>query len=328
MKKLLLLLCHYPFDEKNRQPLSHLIREVTDWGKLVKLINAHGIIALAAYNIKEAGLEKEIPPDAMAILENGYRKNMVRNAWLAERWKEVNSILCNTGIKHILLKGMALEHTLYDSKGLRQMSDNDILIKQEDSFKAWHLLQKEGFTSEPLKSPLFKKIMFDYGRHMPALYKDGYVIEIHTKLFNRAISDVYTFDTIFNNAVEISINNIKAFILPKEVQQKYLIEHFKHHNLTGECQLRLYTDIRLSDHTISLKFPDNFILDPIQFSKTKYRKALYRTNIRSILWKHRFRFIMGDTFPSLSWMKERYGCNGVRALLRYPFRIGKLRWLI
>lgn len=328
MRELLILLCRYPFDETKRETLSKLIKEVKEWDKMVKLINAHGIIALAAYNIKESGLEKEVPGNIMAIFENGYRKNLVRNAWLTERWKEVNSILCNAGIQHILLKGMALEHTLYDSKGLRQMSDNDILIIHDDSFKAWYLLQKKGFKSETFKSPLFRKIMFDFGRHMPALYKDGYVIEIHNKLFDRRISDAYSSDYAFSNAVEISLSNTKAFILPYELQQRYLLEHFEHHTLTGECQLRLYTDIVLSDNTISLKFPDNFISDPIQIYKPKYRKALYRSNIHSIPRKHRLRFIIGDTFPSLEWMKERYGCNGVRALLRYPFRIGKLRWLI
>ncbi len=72
MRDLLLLLCQYPYKEKNRETLSKLLREVQDWHSMVKLINAHGIIALAAYNLKEAGLEKEIPVEAMAILENGY----------------------------------------------------------------------------------------------------------------------------------------------------------------------------------------------------------------------------------------------------------------
>ena len=92
MRDLLLLLCQYPYDAKNRETLSKLIGEVQDWNEMVKLINAHGIIALAAYNIKEAGLEKQIPGDAMAFLENGYMQSIVRNAWLTERWKEVNSI--------------------------------------------------------------------------------------------------------------------------------------------------------------------------------------------------------------------------------------------
>jgi len=116
MKDLLLLLCLYPFEKKNRENLSKLIREVSDWNKTAELINAHGIIALAAYNIKEAGLENEIPAEAMAILENGLRQSVVRNIWLTKRWKEVNAILENAGIKHILLKGMALEHTIYDAR--------------------------------------------------------------------------------------------------------------------------------------------------------------------------------------------------------------------
>ena len=185
MRDLLLLLCRYPFKEKNRENLSKLLRKVQDWHGLVKLINAHGIIALAAYNIKESGLEKEIPREAMAILENGYHAEHDTKCLVTERWKEVNTILSDAGITHILLKGMALEHTLYGARGLRQMNDNDILVKSEDSIKAWRLLQQNGFTMEPFKSPLFRKIMFDFGRHLPAIYKEGYAIEIHDNLFDR-----------------------------------------------------------------------------------------------------------------------------------------------
>ena len=95
MKDLLLLLCRYPFDAANRDILSEMIGKVQDWHKMSELINTHGIIALAAYNIKEAGLEKEVPGEAMAILENGYMQSVVRNTWLTERWKEVNAILSN-----------------------------------------------------------------------------------------------------------------------------------------------------------------------------------------------------------------------------------------
>jgi hypothetical protein len=73
MRQLLLLLCRYPFDEKNRETLSALISEVQDWHKMIKLINAHGIIALAAYNIKEAGLGELVPEDVMRLLEDGKR---------------------------------------------------------------------------------------------------------------------------------------------------------------------------------------------------------------------------------------------------------------
>jgi hypothetical protein len=328
MRELLLLLCRYPFSESNRDTLSKLIGAVLDWHKMVDLINAHGIIALAAYNIKEARLENEIPGDAMAILENGYMQSMARNTWLTEQWKGVNTILCNAGIKHILLKGMALEHTLYGAKGLRQMSDNDILISREDSLEAWHLLQKEGFKLEPLKSQLFQKIMFEFGQHLPALYRDGYVIEIHDRLNDKDVKAGMSLPDLFENGVEILIGETKAFILPEEIQLENLKSHFEHHKMAGDCQLRLYNDILLLDKSHKIDFPDRFISDPVQSGKKEFRKAAYKKRIRSIQLKHRLRFILGDTFPSVKWMKERYKCNVFKALFYYPFRVGKLLWLI
>ena len=327
MKELLFLLCRYPFDETNRMTLSVLLGTVSDWPRMVKLINAHGIIALAAYNIKEAGLEKNIPAEAMALLEEGLMQSVVRNTWLTERWKEVNDILTKAGIKHILLKGMALEHTLYGSKGLRQMNDNDILLTREDSHKAWNLLQKEGFRLEPFKSFLFKKIIFDFGRHLPALYKDGYMIEIHDNLLYQKEVPGSHFPDPFKDPVEISINKTKAYILSKELQLKHLIKHFDGHTLAGDCQLRLYADIKLLDSEINIELPEAFITDPLQSNRTKYRRAAYKTTINSISPKNRLRFIIGDTFPSLKWMKNRHKCNGFEALLFYPQRIGKLLWL-
>lgn len=328
MRELLSLLCQYPYDGATRRALSNLIGKVQDWHSIIKLINAHGIIALAAYNLKESGLEKEIPGDSMAILENGYMQSVIRNVWLTERWKEVNAILSDAGIKHILLKGMALEHTLYGARGLRQMNDNDILVKREDSIKAWLLLQQNGFKPEPLKSPLFRKIMFDVGRHLPVLYKNGYAIEIHVKLFDRQVITGKVSHEPFVDTVEILIGDKKTLILSRELQLMHLKNHFEHHKISGDCQLRLYTDIMLLDKNSKIEIPDRFISDPMQGNKKEFRKAAYKARISSIPAKNRLWFILGDTFPSLKWMKERYGCNGFKALLRYPVRLGKLGWLI
>jgi hypothetical protein len=328
MRELLLLLCRYPYEEKDRDLLSKLIGEVQDWQKLVELIIAHGIIALAAYNIKEAGLIKEVPEEAMSILENGYMKNVVRNLWLTERWKEVNTILTNAGIKHVLLKGMALEHTLYGSKGLRQMTDNDILVKCEDALNAWNLLKQNGFTRTLIKSPLHARIQLDIGKHLPCLYKDDYSVEIHHKLFGNNFNIDKINEDPINDALEISIGETRAWILPAKLQLMYLIDHYVRHTAEGYCQLRLYADIVLLDKTSDLRIPDSFILKPQQGQNKKSQKTAYKTNFNSIPPKVRLRFLIGDTFPSLQWMKKRYKCNGLIAILHYPLRLGKLMWLI
>jgi hypothetical protein len=304
-----------------------LLTEVRDWKELTELINSHGIIALAAYNIKESGLEKQIPEESITILENGYMQSVVRNAWLTERWKEVNSILGNAGIKHIVLKGMALEHTLYGARGLRQMSDNDIFLRREDSLKAWYLLQQEGFSSEIIKSGIHKKILLDIGKHLPTLTKNGYSVEIHHKLSDNIIIGENGSCDPFVDAIEINIGDTKAWTLSKDLQLKYLISHFEKHKMEGNCQLRLYADIVLLDKTSQVTVPDHFILNPRQEMNLRYRKAAYRSTILEIPARHRLRFVIGDIFPSLKWMKERYKCDRAKALLYYPVRIVKIFWL-
>ena len=327
MKDILLLLSHYPSSENTRDQLTQLLLEVRDWPSFVNLINSHGIIALAAYNIKAAQLEPSVPHDAMTILENGYRKSMIRNLWLAERWKEVNSILEAAGIKHILLKGMALEHTIYESKGLRQMTDTDILIKREEAERAWELLQKNGFKTGLQKSSLHRKILMEYAQHLPTLYKDGYILEIHVRLFDEIKSDLKSYNEIFDQAPEIRIGQNIAFLLPEDIQIKYLVKHFNRHALAGECQLRLYTDIKMLDPQNSLEFPDDFIPDPVQRYKIQNKKAIYRENIRTVPAAYRLRFIAGDLLPSISWMKSRYNCSALKTIIYYPHRLGKIIWL-
>jgi len=40
-------------------------------------------------------------------------------------------------------------------------------------------------------------------------------------------------------------------------------------------------------------------------------------------------FILGDIFPSVGFMRRRYGCRStLRALLFYPHRLGKLAWIL
>jgi hypothetical protein len=328
LKQLLLLLCRYPYDQKDKDVLSRLLGEVRDWHKMTGLINAHGIIALAAYNIREAGLEKSIPEDAMSALDNGRMQSMVRNSWLTERWKEVNTILCNGGIKHVLLKGMALEHTLYGSKGLRQMNDNDILIKREDALKAWYLLQDNGFSPELIKSPLHKKIMMDIGKHLPCLYKNGYAVEIHHKLVNKNIDAEMLYENPVDDAVEIKIGDTKAWILSRLTQLSYLRNHFEKHALEGSVQLRQYADIILLDTVNKITMPDSFILKPQQENNPGYIKAAYKISVKSIKPENRLRYVLGDIFPSVEWMRKRYKCNTLKALLHYPPRIGKAFWLI
>jgi hypothetical protein len=326
LKELLLLLCRYPFEKSNKEALSKLMREVQDWNKMVKLINAHGIIALADYNIREAKLEKEVPADAMAILDNGRMQSMIRNTWLTERWKEVNTILTNAGIKYVLLKGMALEHTLYGAKGLRQMNDTDILVKKGDVMKAWHVLQSHGFISDMIKSPLHRKIITEVGKHMPTLRKEGFPVEIHHRLFDEAEKNE-NLDKVIDNAVAIEIEGTRAFVLSDYIHLEFLKKHNEDHMSIEGSQLRLWLDMELVKPGSAPPLTAEFLSAPHSAGTPKQLKEYYRFHYYTLPRNVRFRYLAGDIFPSLKWMKQRHGCGTLKALLFYPRRVGKVLWL-
>jgi hypothetical protein len=56
----------------------------------------------------------------------------------------------------------------------------------------------------------------------------------------------------------------------------------------------------------------------------------YRNIIREVPGLHRkIIFVLGDLFPTIEFMKQRYSCkSSLKALLYYPHRLGKLLWLV
>src|SRR5665811_2588753 len=81
------------------------------------------------------------------------------------------------------IRDRALEHSVYGSRGLRQMSDADLLVAPEDALRAQKILVKAGFVSRPVKSSLYRHIILDLGNHLPELHRNGISVDLHHRLF-------------------------------------------------------------------------------------------------------------------------------------------------
>ena len=60
------------------------------------------------------------------------------------------------------------------------------------------------------------------------------------------------------------------------------------------------------------------------------QKEMFRRNLKSLSGaRKKIIFILGDVFPSVGFMKKRYGCrSALTAILHYPHRLGKLLWIL
>ena len=378
-EKLLLALCRLEFTDENLNLIRSLSAVVRDWKYFRSLANSHGVAALVWYNLEKHDLLSGIPEEVVVYLRSTLMISLSRNAFNTEAMAEVLRNLNKENIKTVILKGLALENSVYGASGLRQMSDVDILISREKCISARDILISKGFVSLPVKSVFHERIMPYSGKHLPSLLKDGLSVEIHHELFGE--KDNALTNILYNSSYEVEIKGERAWFPQPQIFFLYLIKHLSQHEMNNESQLRLYTDLvvliekhykeilnsdllkyvsgremseMLASHLEPLRdfweigFPDVindfiekwhtrdsinkfiFFLGSPKNNPPLDRPGYYRKVIRDIPGFHRkFLYVLGDLFPSFSFMKNRYNCkSNWRALLYYPHRVGKVIWLL
>jgi hypothetical protein len=238
---LLLGLCRLSFDVELTVMLMALAETTKDWPYFSSLANKHGVAALVYHNLEKLGFLQYVPKDSADYLRNSLLINLSRNAQNTEATSGTLKMLNRENIKIVLLKGLALELSVYGNCGLRQMTDVDVLASREDCLKARKVMMNNGFESNPLKSVLYRPILADTGKHLPTLTKDGFAFELHHELFG-AGKNVLT-SMLYDTSRDIMVETEKTYIPQPQLLFLYLVKHLYLHEMNNESQLRLYTDL-------------------------------------------------------------------------------------
>ena len=375
---LLLGLCRLDFSDDLIIRLRDIAGRIKDWDYLASLANEHGIAALAGYNLEKLSLTGFMTENAISVLKNARIISLSRNAFHISSTEELLELYNREDIKVVILKGLALELTVYGNSGLRQMTDVDILVGKNEYLKARNILMKDGYDSLPVKSGFHRPIMAWTGKHLPTMLKNGTSVDIHIELFGGKKNSLTK--KILATAKETRVDRERAWIPTPQLHFLYLIKHLHQHETRNESQLRLYTDlIVLLEH-----YRDEIINDELLYNASKAgiskilawkleplrdfwginfpayvdiliekwftaetinrfvfflkspknnpstgKAAVYRNTLKEVPGLHRkVLFLLGDLFPTITFMKGRYKCNtGLQALLYYPHRFGKILWL-
>ena len=375
---LLLELCRLEFSDEQINRIKSLLAVITDWPYFSNLANEHGVAALVWYNLEKYQLHSEIPEAVAYFLKCTLMRSLGRNTFNTESMGEVLRLFKTENIKSVILKGLALENSVYGNQGLRQMSDVDILINRDECIKARKILISNGYVSLPVKSFFHKLILAYYGKHLPSLIKNGTSVEIHHELFGGR-KNLMT-KMLYDSSYMVEIKGEKAWFPQPQIFFLYLVKHLWFHEMNNESQLRLYTDLIVliekhnyeilnynllkcaSDAGMSeilawhleplrdiwgVSFPQwlndfidkwhnedfvdrfFFFLRSPKNNPPGDKAGFYRHILADIPGFHRkFLFILGDLFPTVSFMKNRYKCKSTwKVLLYYPHRLGKVLWL-
>jgi hypothetical protein len=238
---LLLGLCRLDFNVELKVMLMALAENLTDWSYFVSLADAHGVAALVYNNLEKLKFLQYLPKDGVEHLHNALLMSLSRNTHFTESVDEVLKLLNKENIKMVLLKGMALELSVYGNAGLRQMTDVDVLMTREDCLKARKVLMNNEFVSLPVKSVFHKPILADTGKHLPTLIRNDFLFELHHELFG-AGKNILT-KMLYEASHEIVIKGEKSFLPEPQIFFLYLVKHLYLHEMNNESQLRLYADL-------------------------------------------------------------------------------------
>ena len=231
----------HPSNEELHQ-LNLLIQNVTDWDETVnRLINrAAGPLLYRKLTLLPAS--KQIPEHAIEKLRQSYFITMTRGMLLYNSFGKVTEILHEAGIKAVALKGIHLAEWLYEDIGLRQMSDIDLLVSNEDGRKSIAVLENNGFKSNHNK--VSDMILEQSGIvHYQPMMKGDVSVEIHINLHKKEKIYQLNPDDFIERAQPIVLNKSKSFVLEIHDLIIFLCTHLDKHFVKGDMQFTGFYDL-------------------------------------------------------------------------------------
>lgn len=114
------------------------------WDILPGQAELHGMAPLLWHHLKASGLE--IPIETDRILQGLYLRHRYHNQFHTESLLELTALLGEAGIHPVVLKGLALAHTIYPQPALRPTSDLDLLLPTDAVLPALRLMQEAGYS--------------------------------------------------------------------------------------------------------------------------------------------------------------------------------------
>ncbi len=288
-KKLLVYYAQTRIPEDTLNKVKDILSFPLNWEEVLELALSQGVVPLLYHNLKKIQKSKLIPEKVMHKLKKAYYGNVARNMYLYEELKRILEAFREKGVKVIVLKGPALDKTVYGDIGLRTFGDLDLLVKEDDLPYAKKVMSYLEYVSSPSKmsEEWRKKKHF----HLPSYIKPdkSIVVEIHWHITGDSF--LINIDEWWEMAKVIRIDNCQALIPSPEDMLIHLCLHLFNHGyneitLRGICDI--FETLRYYRKEINWqRFQDK--VDKYKISKPVYTilffiKKLERDDGNSLSW--------------------------------------------
>ncbi len=146
-RAILRLIAKNKLEEKEKVELIELLKSNLSWEYLSERIKCNFLTPFFIKKIKDLNLIADIPQVSLEKLNNIRRLQIVKDTKSRRSLEIVLNAFNNKGIDLLIIKGPHLGFEVYEDTSDRWMGDIDLLVKNEDWFKAGEVLASLGFIS-------------------------------------------------------------------------------------------------------------------------------------------------------------------------------------
>lgn len=193
------------------------------WQKFLAIAATQRVTPLIFHQLKKKGLEQAVPPEVYASLKDVCLQNTMRIMKISAQSRLVMKALNSADIPTIPLKGIVMANSIYESIGLREMNDFDLLVPPEKLKRSVEILTGMGY--KPVK-PFYLASLIQTAKHMPGfIKKDHVMIEIHWNITSPNTN--YSIDPheLWDQAVPAQILDYETLMLSPEDLLLHLCLH-------------------------------------------------------------------------------------------------------
>jgi hypothetical protein len=183
-----------------------------------------------------------VPPREMQQLRQHARRVRQNNVRLMRSLGQIALALQDVGVRVLLLKGAALNLTLYETPDQRPMSDLDLLVRPDEVAQAMSALERMGFRRGPglVRGDFFPRFHYEV-----EYLSDGchpVRVDLHVRPFRplrhaRTLPD----DAFWSRARLLEAGGAPVWVLEPEEELVHLATHSAYH---GHSRLLWLYDIR------------------------------------------------------------------------------------
>jgi hypothetical protein len=214
-------------DEKENARIQEILHTDLDWTEIRKFAQRHQVIPLLVSRLDRLGWV-HVPQEEREFLSNIYLTLSVKNLHQTNHLLQTLSLFDKHSIEILVLKGPSLAVQLYGDLSLRQFSDLDVLIREEDFNQTYDLLKMAGYRqSITLKSGKLKRLKTS-GSDLHFLTNE-YSIELHWGVADHLKLSPIKVQEFWERVENVQMLDQKISALPPDTLLLYLCHHGSNH---------------------------------------------------------------------------------------------------